>query len=602
MKRTTKLILVFIFSLFLSLLSGCGFMVLEVTLTPTPQTPTETPLPPNTPTRTPSKTATASKTPAPSKTPVPTNTPTPDIPLSADGPWLVYQSSYFSPGCCGGGGSDDKFAILNQDGSGKKTIVPSWCDVNIFEGAATYMVESREAIFSFRPAQASGCLVHRWGWWGSGTAFSRRGEGGLLAGVYQFEEGASPELIISELPTGNIRTRLPLIECRTGEQACQHALSGDQDYGLLGYIIRQQLRWSPNGRYLAFTAVRNSISSDLYVLDSQDGSLHQLTSGPDWVGGIWWFPDGSQILMEELVMPWNDEIEREERFYSYTSALSLWRVSVSTNQIQSLYWLEQDDFRYTIEGRLSSERAYHMEGPIWLDDKRFLIYEDSVSVDYGPAKNLRFVDTSSGEARMIFESFVAGVAFDKVNDVVAVYSSYDGEEYEAGNYLISLRDFAVLHLDIDGYFGDVDWVGDVDWDEKTGFFVSDTSCEDDPEKLRGFNHLGELRCVSPPPEPTPTAVPVVTAYPAPDGKAEVSVQEGLWLKAGGGDAIQVSPETASNVIWCPDSNCFFFFVKQEDSTSQLYHVSLPDLTIKLVDDGLQNVTDYWWLQKDDSQP
>lgn len=599
MKRTTKLILILVFSLFLLLLSGCGAMVIEVTPTPTPQTPTETPLPTNTPTRTPSKTATASKTatvsktPAPSQTPSPTSTPTPDVPLSAAGPWLVYQRDYFMPGCCGGGGSEDKFVFFNQDGSGRKMIAPSWCDVNSFESAANYMVETWSGVFLFRPAQASGCLAHRNSWGFDATAFLRRGKGGLLAGVYQLEKGASPELIVYELPTGKIRTRLPLIQCRTGEQACQDALSGDSYRGLLGYIIRQQLRWSPNGRYLAFTAIRSSISSDLYVLDSRDGSVRQLTSGPDWVGGIWWFPDGRQILMEEIIMRWYNEQEKEERFYSgYASALSLWRVSVSTNQIQSFYSLEQDDFRYAIEDRTSPERAYHVDGPIWLDDKRFLIAEDSMGQwAYAPAKNLRLVDTSSGDVRLIFKSVVAGVAFDKVNDVVAVYSPFDREEYRAGTYLVSLKDFAVHRLNRNFDY--------VDWDEETGLFVSDSFCKDypDTEKLRAFNHLGEFKCVPPPSTPEPPA-----AYPAPDGKSEVSVQEGLWLKAEGQEAVQVSQETASNVIWCPDSNCFFFFVKQEDHTSQLYHVSLPDLTVKLVDEGLQNVTDYWWLQKEDSQP
>ena len=580
MKPTTKLILVFIFSLFLSLLSGCGFMVIEVTPTPTPQTPTETPLPP---TNTPSKTATASKTATPSKTPVPTNTPTPDVPLSADGPWLVYQRNYFSPGA-GGGGINDEFTILNQDGSGKKMIEPFQCDVTDFlmneEGAANYMIENRGAIFLFRPAQASGSLVYR-SYWGCGTAFLRQEKGGLLADIYRPEGGASSELIVYELPAGTIRARQPLIQCPEDEKACQ-----DNKSGLFDDIARQGLRWSPNGRYLAFTAVRDSISSDLYVLDSQDGSLRQLTSGPDWVGGIWWSPDGSQILMEEIVIPWENEQDRQENFYrSAIIPSSLWSVSVSNNQLRRLYSIEEGG------NCCSYGSAYHFDGPwIWLDDKRFLIYEGaSGNLDEGPAINLRRVDTGSGETSMLVDFSFYEIALDEVHDVFAVSLPFSIDDKQ-GVYLISLKNSTVRHIDL---------IANIHWDEKTGLFVTTNSCKDDPEKYSAFNYLGELRCVSQPSEPTP---PVTTAYPAPDGKSEVSVQDGLWLKAGGADAVQVSPETASNVIWCPDSSCFFFFVKQEDSTSQLYHVSLPDLTIKLVDEGLQNVTDYWWLQKEDGQP
>jgi hypothetical protein len=208
------------------------------------------------------------------------------------------------------------------------------------------------------------------------------------------------------------------------------------------------------------------------------------------------------------------------------------------------------------------------------------------------------VDTGSGETRMLADFGFYEIAFDEVHEVFAVslpYSMPYANDDKQGVYLISLKNSTIRHLDL---------TANIDWDEKTGLFVSTNPCDkDDPEKYSTFNYLGELRCVSPLPEPTPAAVSVVTAYPAPNGQAEVSVQDGLWLKAAEADAIQVSQETALNVIWCPDSSCFFFFVKQEGITSWLYHVWLSDLTnIKLVDEGVHNVTDYWWLQKEDSQP
>ena len=574
MKHTTKLILVILFSLFLSLLSGCGFMVIEVTPTPTPQTPTETPLPP---TNTPSKTATASKT------PVPTSTPTPEIPLSADGPWLVYLRNNLAIASPADMSPEvEEFVIINQDGSVKKVvtplITPFECNLTDFlindEGAANYMVEMGwQSIYLFRPEQASGSLVHRrvFGYNVCGTTFSRQEKGGLLADIYRPEDSASPELIVYELPAGTVRTRLPLIQCPEEEKACQ-----DKTGLLFNDIASQELIWSPNGRYLAFAAVQNSTSSNLYVLDSQDGKVRQLTSGPDWVGAIWWSPDGSQILMEEIIMPWEDEQERQEIFYvSQVPPSSLWSVSMSDGQLRSLYSIE----------------LAQLDGPWkWLDDKRFLIYEGSMDWDYGPARNLRLVDTSSGKARMMAEFNFFGLEFDKIHETLAVLVPYPEEGYEAGFYLVSLKNSTIRHLDL---------FADIDWDEKTGLFVSDAPCEEDPEKYSAFNYLGEFTCAS---QPSWSEPPATTAYPAPNGKSEVSVQEGLWLKAGGQDAVQVSQETAANVIWCPDSSCFFFFVKQEDRTSQLYHVSLPDLTIKLVDEGIESVKNYQWLQKDDSQP
>jgi len=251
---------------------------------------------------------------------------------------------------------------------------------------------------------------------------------------------------------------------------------------------------------------------------------------------------------------------------------------VSDGQIRFLYSIENSQ----------------QDGPSrWLDDKRFLIYEGSLIQMFEMPNNLRLVDTSSGEARLLFDGRFMDFDLDEIHEIIAVSMVFPDEGYEEGIYLVSMKNSTFRYLDTPQYgFSGY-------WDEKTGLFVSDSPCEDDPEKMRAFNYLGEFSCVSPPSWPVPP-----TAYPAPDGKSEVSVQDGLWLKAGGQDAIQVSQETASNVIWCPDSSCFFFFVKQEDSTSHLYHVSLPELTVNLVDEGIRYPNEYTaqWLQKEDSQP
>jgi hypothetical protein len=87
----------------------------------------------------------------------------------------------------------------------------------------------------------------------------------------------------------------------------------------------------------------------------------------------------------------------------------------------------------------------------------------------------------------------------------------------------------------------------------------------------------------------------IVSYRAPNGTLNISVKDGLWLETKGQPAIQVSPETASDIIWCLDSNCFFFSVLQRNQQWTLYHVSLPDLTIKMVDGGIQSTGHYQWL-------
>ena len=77
-----------------------------------------------------------------------------------------------------------------------------------------------------------------------------------------------------------------------------------------------------------------------------------------------------------------------------------------------------------------------------------------------------------------------------------------------------------------------------------------------------------------------------------------SVQEGLWLENEDKSTVQVSEEIADEVVWCPDSNCFFFTAGQQDNTWTLYHISLPDLAITTVEEGIRILGDFQWLETD----
>jgi hypothetical protein len=65
--------------------------------------------------------------------------------------------------------------------------------------------------------------------------------------------------------------------------------------------------WSPDGRYLAFTAIREGDSSSLYVFDIDTGKIRRMEDGPGDIRAIYWSPDGQWILFQENIMteaPW----------------------------------------------------------------------------------------------------------------------------------------------------------------------------------------------------------------------------------------------------------------------------------------------------------
>jgi hypothetical protein len=543
--------------------------VLLVTLTvscvpATTAGPSETTAPPPIPSPIP-PTATA----APTRTPavvVPTSQPA--TALSAEGPWLVYVHNSPRPGFADLEAIPPEFVFLNQDGSGRTSMTLPGC----YDQVSTFLMQSGDAegylaqygsgLYLFRTSEAAGMLVHQDYWYPiCNTFYSGDEKGGLLASFYQAAKDVSPELILFELPSGNIREHFPLVRCPEGVDLCEQFRSN------WGEMMKQRPQWSPNGRYLAFVALLDAPTSDLFVYDTQDGKLRRLTSGPDWVGPIEWSPDGTEIIMQELL---NDF----EFFFDPNSKppTSVWSVSVITNEIKLLY---------------ETGGAYAAQDILrWLDEERFIAYEGFL-VNADAARNLRLVDTKAGTNRTLYGGMFVMVRFDPVHETFALYVP-ESETSPQGIYLVSIKNNTVRRLEEPPYI-----LSPMAWDPETGLFVSEDDCQDDPQSFQAFDHHGNFKCV-PRPVPTPESMEPAR-YPAPDGQWTVSVKDGLLLEAQGKPAVVLSPEIPSEIIWCPDSSCFFYSDVQPDQHRTLYRVSLPDLIIEIVDEGIESTGSYQWL-------
>ncbi len=56
-------------------------------------------------------------------------------------------------------------------------------------------------------------------------------------------------------------------------------------------------RWSPDGKYLSFSASRNEGKSQVWVLDRRGGEARQLTDIKQGISGFVWSPDGKKLLL-----------------------------------------------------------------------------------------------------------------------------------------------------------------------------------------------------------------------------------------------------------------------------------------------------------------
>jgi hypothetical protein len=505
---------------------------------------------------------------------MPTLTSAPSL-LSSQGPWLLYLHTIPRSGSMeiGVPAVPEKFMLVNQDGSERTPIhfIPAQ-DENTFltdrGSAKKYLVSYAGELYLFRPSDAKVMSIGEahCGYPFCPDDLGSDDKGVVLAKFYQAADDVSPELVLYELPSGKVRERFPLVRCSLDTDVCENFRSN------WGEMMRQKLQWSPNRRYLAFVAVMDATSSDLFVYDTQTGNLRRLTNGPDWVGAIEWSPDGTQIIMQELL---NDT----EFLFDPNSKppSSVWSVSVSTNEIKQLYSTGEDPTWQNIL--------------LWLDDTHFIAYGGFL-VDADQARELRLVDTETGTSKILFDGVFVGISFDRVHEVFAIYEQNTEHCLPSSICLVSIKAGTIRPLDVDPYSFSFPW-----WEENSGLFVSGSDCENDPQSLQAVNYQGAFRCVpkvGPTPTPSPTLSPLETAsYPSPDRQWRVSVKDGLWLETTGEPAVRISQQAASDVIWCPDSSCFYFFVPEQNQTWSLYHVSMFDRTVKLVDESLETGNAQW---------
>lgn len=443
-------------------------------------------------------------------------------PLSTEGPWLVYNYRF----------------IVNQDGTGRKEI-EAHCAGYTPEDPCNRLAIFPSAIHLFRPSQGMWAAIEN-----SQPPriydFTGNEEHGFLASI---SWDTVPELFIHELPGGKIWDRFTLgFTCPEPYSSCYP--EGMSWWGL-------DLEWSPDGRYLAFTALLDGNTSDLYVYDVQHGSKRRLTSGPDMVGPFWWSPDGSRIIMAEALDS------------SLPNITSLRAISVSTNETRLLY--KPDEDQHPLLGLFE-----------WLDDRRFIIYE-GVTLDDAlalPASNLRLVDMESGEITTLFDGSFMAVDLDPVHEALIVWA-YNHEREEEGIYLFSTSNTKSRYMGWTASFPT--------WDAELGVFLTEKPCEDDQEGKQAFDYKGEWQCIH-------SALP--DRYPSPDGMWQVSIREGTWLMGEGKQPLQISEGKAVQVIWRPDSAGFFLVVDQD-----LYYVSLPQSTLTQVDRYVDPPIDYQWLEK-----
>jgi hypothetical protein len=197
--------------------------------------------------------------------PLPTVTPaftptfitvTPTVPftqLLPGGPWLFYFSD-----------QGKTLVGVNQDGSGRST-------------------------FPITPLLDVGDLQD--------SAFPLGGQLTVRSGEDSSYKDLAIDLI--HLPDGKVERLVNLLNPDLLERAKSFPASHPEE-AVKALVQPGALRWSPDGRYLAFVAAIDGISSDLYLYDTQTKKIERLTSGSNQVATPFWSADGLWLVVQEV--------------------------------------------------------------------------------------------------------------------------------------------------------------------------------------------------------------------------------------------------------------------------------------------------------------
>src|SRR5574340_837261 len=108
------------------------------------------------------------------------------------------------------------------------------------------------------------------------------------------EDIATLTLNVAQLSDADHPRRIPLMaqEKTTNIQIRENSRNA--------IITGVSMRWSPNGRLLAFVAELETAIANLYVFDTQTGNINRLTDSSKTLMILSWTPDGNSILYEEV--------------------------------------------------------------------------------------------------------------------------------------------------------------------------------------------------------------------------------------------------------------------------------------------------------------
>lgn len=372
-------------------------------------------------------------------------------------------------------------------------------------------------------------------------------QGGWLAVRSGQKDLSDLALDLVHLPEGSVRAHLTLFS-ESILKKLQDAGNGGLPNSAAAVTQPDTLRWSPDGRYLAFVGASDGPSADLYLFDTSTQKTRRLTEGLNQVARPIWSPDGLWVIFQEVTN------------FGGTPGWKLgavWAAATDHNEVRKLYVPPANSIGEGILG--------------WISPDTLLVYTQAPDAIH----DVRAVPVSARFVDRLYEGPLDQAALDPAGKVLAFSETGltgAGIGLAPGLYRLP------------GLKGTPQFVQAGDW----------TDLDYSPV-LKRFTAAGSQGLLLFTPEGSSLLVKGEASCSAsPDGHWLAcwgnSLHPGLRLYQPDGVRLQdMTGEPVSQVLWQPNSQAFYY-----QAGDQLFRASFPLAKPVLLDQGVERAS-FGWL-------
>ncbi len=362
--------------------------------------------------------------------------------------------------------------------------------------------------------------------------------GGHLA--YIVDDGSADlELRILQMPELKLVASLQLLSKEVQDAKSSSNPPAGLAQGLRAIREQKALAWSPDGRTLAFIAMRDQPAADLYLYSLDSGDIKRMETLPSQAYAPNWSPDGRYLIFFSA-----GNFGKGNGFQMDGA----WVLNFDEGKVRSLY--DPGGQGEVIVG--------------WKQPHTFLVYTWD---DVCQATNLRLIDAETHKVSWVLQRCFTTAAQDPetgnilitMGEEVAEFCACSPSRMDPGMYYVPGGLGLPQHIRSQTF-------DRLTWDEGTRLFYAGSamhwdaafSVEGDPVSLP-FEFVDTLPSVS--------RASGLTAWIKP------GVQTGLWISQPNGTLRHIYEGFVLSPLWNPEGNTLFFF-----SEEQLWKAKGPDFT------------------------